>query len=73
MLGHGFDPNSSDYDQRSALMLAAAKGYHDSVALLVEAGADPSRSDAFGGTALWEACKRGHDDCVELLRDAGAG
>lgn len=72
MLAHGFDPGAADYDSRSALMLAAAKGYRDTLALLLEAGADPSAADTFGGTPLWEACKGGHDDCIDLLRAKGA-
>lgn len=36
MCGQGFDPNSADYDQRTALMVASMKGNTDVVTLLLK-------------------------------------
>lgn len=41
MLRQGFAVDSSDYDGRTALMLAAAKGHADVVNSLLAAGCDP--------------------------------
>lgn len=72
MVGHNIDPNTSDYDSRTALMLAASRGFLDVVDMLLRVGADPNTADTFGCTALWEACKSGHDDCIEALLAKGA-
>jgi ankyrin repeat protein len=42
MLQQGFDVDSSDYDNRSALMLAAGKGHLTAVKQLLVAGANPN-------------------------------
>ena len=44
MLRQGFAVDSSDYDGRTALMLAAAKGHADVVNSLLAAGCDPQVS-----------------------------
>ncbi len=72
MLEQGFNPDSRDYDHRSALMLAAAKGHMEAVQLLLAAGANPSAVDSLGGCPLLEACKAGADDVVALLMGNGA-
>lgn len=41
MLRQGFAVDSSDYDGRTALMLAAAKGHDDVIHSLLAAGCDP--------------------------------
>lgn len=38
MLQQGFNPDSSDYDGRTALMLACVRGHRDVVDLLLSAG-----------------------------------
>jgi ankyrin repeat protein len=43
MLQQGHDVNSTDYDGRDALMLAAAAGQAECVKMLLSAGALPSR------------------------------
>lgn len=40
-------------DGRTALMLACAKGFRETVQLLLEAGASVNAKDNFGGTAMW--------------------
>ena len=72
MLQQGFPPDSSDYDQRTGLMLAALRGHKEVVELLIAAGAPVDQKDAFGQTALSEACKNAQDDMINLLKTAGA-
>jgi ankyrin repeat protein/CRP-like cAMP-binding protein len=72
LFNQGCDPNMSDYDQRTALMLAASRGFRDVISVLLSAGAIPNSEDTFGGTALLEACKHGHDDVIDVLVKAGA-
>ncbi|GBF99926.1 hypothetical protein Rsub_12619 [Raphidocelis subcapitata] len=72
MLQQGLDVNSSDYDGRTALMLASGHGCLEAVRALLAAGADPSRADALQGCALLEAARGGHDAVLAELLDAGA-
>jgi ankyrin repeat protein len=44
MMQQGFNPDSVDYDGRTALMLACARGHPDVVALLLQAG-EPRATD----------------------------
>lgn len=68
MCDQGFDPNSSDYDKRTALMVSAMKGNTDVVAkLLGTYRADPNLADMHGSTALYEAAKNGHEDTMKVL------
>lgn len=69
MLQQGFDANATDYDSRTALMLACVKGHSEVVSTLLAAGADPSKRDHLGGHALLEACKQGHDELIDRLKD----
>lgn len=57
---------------RTALMIAAAAGHADVVALLVEAGSDLELSDEEGSTALMLARSYGHLDVAAVLVNAGA-
>ena len=72
MLQQGFAPDSSDYDGRTALMLASGKGHREVALMLLGANADPNLKDSLGGNALMEASKHGHDDIIELLQSKGA-
>ncbi|KAL7493642.1 hypothetical protein ACHAWT_010524 [Skeletonema menzelii] len=68
----GFDPNSSDYDQRTALMVASMKGNVDVVKKLLEYHCDPNLQDMNGTTALMEATKNNHEDVCSILLASGA-
>jgi len=60
---------TSDYDQRTALHLAASKGHLDLVRLLLERhGASHAVRDRYGGTPLDDAIRHGHVDVVHLLQ-----
>jgi len=67
----GFNPDSADYDQRTALMVASMRGNVDVVTKLLEYHCDPNIKDVHGTTALMEATKNNHDDVCEILLNAG--
>uniref|UniRef100_A0A383VAB8 Cyclic nucleotide-binding domain-containing protein n=1 Tax=Tetradesmus obliquus TaxID=3088 RepID=A0A383VAB8_TETOB len=71
MLQQGFNPDSADYDGRTALMLACVRGHRDVVDLLLSAGADAKLDDNLGRSALLEACYHGHDVIIDTLTSAG--
>lgn len=71
MCEQGFNPNSSDYDQRTALMVASMRGNVDVVTKLLEYHCDPNMHDMHGTTALMEATKNNHEDVCEILQSAG--
>ncbi|XP_073109937.1 potassium channel KOR1 isoform X2 [Elaeis guineensis] len=68
----GADPNKTDYDGRSPLHLAAAKGHEDITLFLIQEGVNINLSDNFGNTPLFEAVKVGHDRVASLLFSRGA-
>ncbi|KAG2493569.1 hypothetical protein HYH03_008088 [Edaphochlamys debaryana] len=72
MLGQGISPNTADYDGRTCLMLACAKGHEAVVKLFLDCGADKDRLDAFGNSALSEAVKSQHDKCIDVMLAYGA-
>lgn len=68
MCDQGFDPNCTDYDERTALMVASMKGQTDVVRKLIEEyKADVNLVDVNGGSALYEASKNGHDNTMDVL------
>jgi len=67
MCDQGFDPDSCDYDSRTALMVASMKGNIDAIEKLLEYGADPHLKDHHGTCALLEAIVNGHDVAVDIL------
>jgi len=72
MCEQGLDPNSCDYDSRTALMVASVKGNTEVVVKLLEHGANPNLVDNFGFTALYEAAKNRHEDTMKVLLEHGA-
>jgi len=61
------DVNSSDYDRRTALHVAASAGNIKVVQWLVGCGANLTLQDRWGSTALDEAKKGSFDDLVVFL------
>ncbi|KAL7533004.1 hypothetical protein ACHAXR_008237 [Thalassiosira sp. AJA248-18] len=71
MCGQGFDPDSSDYDHRNALMVASMIGNTDVVTKLLEYHANPNLTDMHGTSALFEATKNNHEHIAEILLEHG--
>lgn len=71
-LGKDVDVNAGDYDQRTAMHLAAGNGHADVVDYLCANGGDVNAVDRWGGRPLDDARRRGHDECAELLLGRGA-
>ena len=66
------DPNTSDYDRRTALHLACANGYIKTVELLLNLGADVNVVDRWHSTPLADAVTGGHLAVATALRGKGA-
>ncbi|PGH13486.1 hypothetical protein AJ79_03616 [Helicocarpus griseus UAMH5409] len=69
LLDSGADINLS---QERTLQLAAARGSHRIVELLLRKGRNPNSRDYLSNTALSKACVYGHEKVVDLLLKAGA-
>jgi uncharacterized protein len=72
LLDRGMDPNSTDKEGYTLLMIAAQQGYSDLVRLLLAHKATVDRRSPFGDTALLMGSLKGHLEVVELLVGAGA-
>lgn len=71
-LNSKFDVNSTNEQNRSAVMLAAFNGHTNIVKLLVRNGASPNLRDSSGRTALMFAATGDNSDTVEFLIVSGA-
>ncbi|KAL3801357.1 hypothetical protein HJC23_006967 [Cyclotella cryptica] len=71
MCDHGFNPDSSDYDQRNALMVSSMKGNVDVVKKLLDYNANPNLTDMHGTSALFEAVKNNREEVVDVLLKHG--
>ncbi|XP_039820792.1 potassium channel KOR2-like isoform X2 [Panicum virgatum] len=72
LISAGADPSKPDYDGRTALHVAALRGYEDIVRFLIQSGADVNSIDKFGNSPLLLALKSGHDRITSLLVKHGA-
>ncbi|KAJ0090145.1 hypothetical protein Patl1_12782 [Pistacia atlantica] len=72
LLRRGSDPNELDNSGRTALHIAASKGYGHCIVLLLEYGADPNIKDLEGSVPLWEAILGKHESVVKILAESGA-
>ncbi len=68
----GAGASAADYDGRTALHVAAAKGAHAAVRYLLDHVAAMNVVDAFGNTPLFEAVLGGHATCAAMLCASGA-
>jgi CRP-like cAMP-binding protein len=66
------DPNVGDYDRRTALHLACAKGNLKTAELLIGLRADVNATDRWQGTPLADAVLGGHMAVASLLHSKGA-
>lgn len=72
LLDDGVKPTALDYDRRSALHIAAARGHFAVVELLVGARAEVNTESRRGHTPLDEAMHSGTPEVRQLLLDARA-
>jgi ankyrin repeat protein len=70
--GSAYADDVLDNTRKNALMIAAAAGNEEMVALLLRYRAKPDFRDEVGNTALAYAASRGHIDVAEQLLSAGA-
>ncbi|PVH35371.1 hypothetical protein PAHAL_7G164200 [Panicum hallii] len=72
LISAGADPSKPDYDGRTALHVAALRGYEDIVRFLIQRGANVNSIDKFGNSTLLLALRSGHDRITSLLVKHGA-
>ena len=73
LLETGANVNTTDINDRTALMWAAQKGHTETAQALLEAGADVNAWDRVYETpVLGWAAEEGHTETVQALLDAGA-
>mmetsp|Transcript_35650 Transcript_35650/g.107261 ORF Transcript_35650/g.107261 Transcript_35650/m.107261 type:complete len:629 (-) Transcript_35650:100-1986(-) len=70
LVSAGLEPDTADYDRRTALMLAAAENKWSVAAKLVELGADLRRKDRWGKDAVDAAADDSMKQRLRLLLDA---
>ncbi|KAA8493368.1 Ankyrin repeat domain-containing protein 50 [Porphyridium purpureum] len=70
LLEAGAPVNFGDYDFRTPLHLAAAEGFDEIAALLLNAGAQPDVRDRWKATPIDEAFRRGNTKLAELLQSS---
>lgn len=67
------DPNTPDYDGRTAMHVAASRGNADVIRLLARNNANANAKDKFGGTPLDDAVRKNHANCCALIEGYGGG
>lgn len=72
LLNFGANPNLSNCEGKSPLMLASAKGYTSIARLLIEYEAEVDQLDFDGQSALYLALVNGHAETVTLLLEHNA-
>ncbi len=72
LLDKGLDPNSTDANGFSLLMIGSLQGHEEMVQLLLNRKADLAQRAPSGDTALMLACLKGHLGIVRLLVARGA-
>lgn len=72
LLQRGADPNETDSDGASALLMACKSGHARSIEALLSAGADPLHRDDSGWGAFHHLAMFGHHALMDALHRAGA-
>lgn len=72
LLLKGAKSEADSFGNESPLLLAAATGCAEGIAILSRAGSNPNAKDKQGHPALWNAAYFGHYNCVEALLKHGA-
>lgn len=72
LLEAGADVNAKDYDNRTALHIAAANGAMEFVELLCNRGANVNVKDRWGRTPLDDCVEGNHQKCTTYLTERGA-
>lgn len=67
LLRVGMDPDVGDSKGRTALHIAASKGYEECVLALLRHGCNVNIKDAQGNTALWQAIAARHHKVFSIL------
>ncbi|KAM0860760.1 hypothetical protein ACQ4PT_046322 [Festuca glaucescens] len=67
LLRVGMDPDVGDSKGRTALHIAASKGYEECVLVLLRHGCNLNIKDAQGNTALWQAIAARHHKVFSIL------
>eukprot|EP00756_Hemistasia_phaeocysticola_P025754 Hpha_TRINITY_DN16022_c4_g1::TRINITY_DN16022_c4_g1_i2::g.118674::m.118674/K10380/ANK; ankyrin len=68
----GVDPNRQTEVGLTPCGIAAHRGYHEALPLLIRKGADVNLASFLGRTPLHISARRGHVDCVKILIREGA-
>lgn len=72
LINQGADVNIADFDDRTALHVAACEGHARVVNLLLKEGANANARDRWGSTPLSDAKHYGNKEVCEILERAGA-
>ena len=72
LIARGIDPDTPDYDGRTALHVAASEGKVDAVDFLLQRNVDPSPVDRWHHTPLDDAVRHERENVRTLLLQAGA-
>ncbi|KAH7278476.1 hypothetical protein KP509_38G043200 [Ceratopteris richardii] len=72
LIGQGVDVNVADFDDRTALHVAACEGHVEVVKLLVENGANVNARDRWGSTPLLDAKHYSNKEVCDFLQRVGA-
>ncbi|KAI3911937.1 hypothetical protein MKW92_035687 [Papaver armeniacum] len=70
LLSNGLDPNSKDYDKRTALHVSVSQGSYMIAKVLIEGGASVLTRDRWGNTPVDEGYISGNKKLVKLLEEA---
>ncbi|MBS1998886.1 MAG: glutaminase, partial [Cyanobacteria bacterium SZAS LIN-2] len=71
LVARGLNPNTADYDRRTALHLAASEGRLSSIRYLLELGVDVNPVDRWGNTPLDDAERQKHEAIISMLVEHG--